>query len=99
MDDMIVGNQTVRLMGIRPGPQYLLPSLVKNSWTGSRQGPHRNAVGRRHSSRYQCSTDTGENIAEAALLAGVGRCRRRRPSPIGRRTQERRKGNGLWARP
>ena len=95
----IVGNQTVRLWGIRPGPQYLLPSLVRFvDWVRAK-GPiqcHRQA----HSSRYQCSTATGENIAEAALLAGVGRVADGATVAYrGAEAQARRKGNGLWARP
>jgi hypothetical protein len=95
----IVGNQTVRLWGIRPGPQYLLPSLVRFvDWVRAK-GPiqcRRQA----HSSRYQCSTATGENIAEAALLAGVGRVADGATVAYrGAEAEARRKGNGPWTRP
>ncbi len=83
----IVGNQTVRLWGIRPGPQDRIHSLDRFvDWVRAK-GPiecRRQEL----SGRYQCATATGENIAEAALLAGVDR---------GAEAQARRKGNGLWA--
>jgi len=68
----IVGDQIVRLWGIRPGPEDSLATLVRFlDWVGAK-GPiecRRQA----HSSRYKCSTATGEDIAEEALFAGVGR--------------------------
>ena len=93
----IVGNQTVRLWGIRPGPQYLLPSLVRFvDWVRAK-GP---IQCRRHSSGYECATATGENIAETALLAGVGRVAN--GATVAYRdaeAQARRQGSGLWTRP
>jgi hypothetical protein len=68
----VVGDRTVHLWGIRPGPRNLDPSLEKVAdWLRAR-GPvecRRQA----HSSRYRCTTSAGDDVAEAALLAGVAR--------------------------
>jgi endonuclease YncB( thermonuclease family) len=56
-------------------------------------------VPRLKTGRYQCFTATGEDIAEAALLAGVARVRD--PATAAYRNAEaqaRRKGKGQWER-
>ena len=93
----IVGNQAVRLWGIRPGPQDRLHSLDRFvDWVPAK-GPIE-CRWHEHSSRYQCATATGENIAEASLLAWVGRVAD--GAAVAYRSAEaqaRQKGNGLWA--
>jgi hypothetical protein len=95
----VVDNQIVNLWGIRPGPPYLVPSLIgfvdlvraKGAVECRRQT---------HSSRYRCLTATGEDLAKVALLAGVGRAAD--GATVAYRTAEgqaHQRGRGLWARP
>ena len=68
----VVADHTVQLWGVRPGPQRLAPALLRFvDWVRTK-GP---VVCQKHvrSNRYQCSTATGEDIAEAALVDGLGR--------------------------
>jgi endonuclease YncB( thermonuclease family) len=94
----VVANKTVRLWGIRPALQGLAPSLVSFVERVRAKGLlecHKRA----HSSRYQCLTPTGEDLAEAALLAGVGRAAE--GASLAYRDAEakaRRQGKGLWAK-
>lgn len=93
----VVANNILRLWGVRPGPQNPTPSLVSFVEWVRAKGPlecRKHA----HSSRYRCSTGTGEDVAEAALLAGVGRAAE--GATVAYRDAEaraRRKGKGLWA--
>jgi hypothetical protein len=95
----VVDNQTVNLWGIRPGSPSLLPSLTGFVDLMRAKG----AVECRkqtHSSRYRCLMPTGEDLAEAALLAGVGRAAD--GATVAYRTAEaqaHQRGRGLWARP
>ena len=95
----VVGDQTVNLWGIRPGPPNLFPSLIgfveqvraKGAVECRRQA---------HSNRYRCLMATGEDVAEAALLAGVGRAAD--GATVAYRTAEaqaHQRNKGLWARP
>ena len=68
----VVGNKTVRLWGIRPATANLLPSLENVADWVRAKGPVE-CRKREYSRRYRCSTSAGEDIAEAALLAGVAR--------------------------
>ncbi len=95
----VVGDQIVNLWGIRPGSPNLSPSL-----TGFvDQVRAKGAVECRrqtHSSRYRCLAATGEDLAEAALLAGVGRAAD--GATVAYRNAEaqaHQRGRGLWARP
>jgi endonuclease YncB( thermonuclease family) len=94
----VVANNTVRLWGIRPGLHGLAPSLVSFvEWVRAR-GPlecRKHA----HSNRYRCITRAGEDLAEAALLAGLGRAAE--GASLAYRDAEakaRRRGKGLWAK-
>jgi hypothetical protein len=94
----VVDNQIVHLWGIRPGS----PNLV--SLVGIvNQVRAKGAVECRrqtHSRRYRCLMPTGEDLAEAALRAGVGRAAD--GATVAYRTAEaqaHQRGNGLWARP
>jgi endonuclease YncB( thermonuclease family) len=95
----VVANNAVYLWGIRPGSQSQDASLVRFVDRVRAKGSiecHRHP----HSSRYRCATATGEDIAEAALLAGVGRAAD--GATVAYRDAEaeaRRKGRGLWAKP
>jgi hypothetical protein len=95
----VVDNQIVNLWGIRPGSPSLFPSLVGFADLVRAKG----AVECRrqtHSSRYRCLMATGEDLAEAALLAGVGRAAD--GATVAYRTAEaqaHQSGRGLWARP
>lgn len=95
----VVGDQTVNLWGIRPGPPNLFPSLIGFVEQVRAKG----AVECRrqtHSNRYRCLMATGEDVAEAALLAGVGRAAD--GATVAYRTAEaqaHQRGRGLWARP
>jgi hypothetical protein len=95
----VVGDQTVNLWGIRPGPSNLFPSLIGFVEQVRALG----AVECRrqtHSNRYRCLTATGEDVAEAALLAGVGRVAD--GAIVAYRTAEaqaHQRNRGLWARP
>ena len=54
-------------------------------------------VPRAKTDRYQCFTATGEDIAEAALLAGAARAGLRTPAAYrNAEAQARRKAKGLW---
>lgn len=71
----VIGDKTVQLWGIRPGPRNSLAPLEKVADWARSTGPvecRRQA----HSRRYRCSTSAGEDIAHAALLAGAGRTAR-----------------------
>jgi len=95
----VVGDQIVNLWGIRPGPSNPSPSLIGFVEQVRAKG----AVECRrqtHSSRYRCLMATGEDLAEAALLAGVGRAAD--GATVAYRTAEaqaHQRGRGLWARP
>jgi hypothetical protein len=95
----VVDDQIVSLWGIRPGSPSLPASLIgfvdlvraKGAVECRRQT---------HSSRYRCLMATGEDLAEAALLAGVGRAAD--GATVGYRTAEaqaHQRSRGLWARP
>ena len=95
----LVGDQTVNLWGIRPGPANLSSSLIgfvdqvrAKGAVECRRQPH--------SSRYRCLMATGEDVGEAALLAGFGRAAD--GSSVAYRTAEaqaHQKSRGLWAKP
>ncbi len=91
----VIADRTIRLSGIKPQSSNAVASLVK--WVRAK-GPVE-CVPRAKTDRYQCFTATGEDIAEAALLAGVARAA---PSaPAGYRdaeAQAHRKRKGLWGR-
>jgi hypothetical protein len=95
----VVDNQIVNLWGIRPGFPSLFPSLIGFVDLVRAKG----AVECRkqtHSSCYRCLMPTGEDLAEAALLAGVGRAAE--GATVAYRTAEtqaHQRGRGLWARP
>jgi len=95
----VLDDQIVILWGIRPGSPNPSPSLIgfvdqvraKGAVECRRQT---------HSSRYRCLMATGEDLAEAALLAGVGRAAD--GATVAYRSAEaqaHQKGRGLWARP
>jgi hypothetical protein len=95
----VVDDQIVNLWGIRPGSPSLFPSL-----TGFvEQVRAKGAVECRrqtHSNRYRCLMATGEDVAEAALLAGVGRAAD--GATVAYRTAEaqaHQRSRGMWARP
>ncbi len=91
----VVGGRTVRLFGINPGPPKLLASLV--NWVRTK-GPVE-CLPQARTLRYRCFTATGEDIAEAALLAGVGRAGERAPAAYeNAEFDARQMGKGLWAR-
>ena len=95
----VVDNQIVNLWGIRRGSPSLIPSLIGFVEQVRAKG----AVECRrqtHSNRYRCLTATGEDVAEAALLAGVGRAAD--GATVAYRTAEaqaHQRGRGLWAKP
>ena len=95
----VIDDQIVNLWGIRPGSPSLFPSLTGFADLVRAKG----AVECRrqtHSSRYRCLMATGEDLAEAALLAGVGRAAD--GATVAYRTAEaqaHQRGRGLWARP
>jgi hypothetical protein len=68
----VVGNKTIHLWGIRPRAMNLPPSLETVADWVRAKGPVE-CRKQAHSSRYRCSTSAGEDVAEAALLAGVAR--------------------------
>jgi hypothetical protein len=94
----VVDDQIVNLWGIRPGAPSLFPSLTGFADLVRAKGAvecRRQA----HSSRYRCLMASGEDLAEAALLAGVGRAAD--GATVAYRTAEaqaHQKGRGLWAR-
>ena len=91
----VVDGHTVRLFGIEPGPPKLLASLI--NWVRAR-GPVE-CVPREWSLRYRCFTGSGEDIAEAALLAGIGRTGPEAGAVYrDAELHARRMGKGLWAR-
>jgi len=95
----VVDNQIVNLWGIRPWSPSLFPSLIGFVEQVRAKG----AVECRrqtHSNRYRCLMATGEDLAEAALLAGVGRAADGATTAY--RTAEaqaHQKSRGMWARP
>jgi hypothetical protein len=95
----VVDDQVVSLWGIRPRSPSLFPSLIGFADLVRAKGAvecRRQA----HSSRYRCLMATGEDLAEAALLAGVGRAAD--GATVAYRTAEaqaHQRGRGLWARP
>jgi endonuclease YncB( thermonuclease family) len=90
----VILGRTVRLLGIDPGPPNLLASLV--NWVRAK-GPVE-CLPQARTGRYQCFTATGEDIAESALLAGVGRVGNRAGAAYrNAESRARQKGKGLWA--
>ena len=95
----VVGGQIVHLWGIRPGSRTPLPAVASLLGRVSAEGAitcRRQA----HSTRYRCWTATREDIAEMALVSGIGLA----PdgAPLAYRSAEaqaRAKRLGLWARP
>jgi endonuclease YncB( thermonuclease family) len=91
----VVGGRTIRLSGISPGPPKLLPSLV--NWVRAKGLVE--CLPQAGSLSYRCFTATGEDIAEAALLAGIGRAGDGATAAYeGAQSSARRMGKGLWAR-
>jgi hypothetical protein len=91
----VVGGRTIHLFGINPGPPKLLASLV--NWVRTK-GPVE-CLPQAGSLSYQCFTATGEDIAEAALLAGIGRAGERATAAYeNAESNARRMGKGLWGR-
>jgi hypothetical protein len=91
----ILADQTIRLWGIKPQPSNSVASLV--NWVRAK-GPVE-CVPRAKTGRYQCFTATGEDIAEAALLAGAARAGDRAPAAYrNAEAQARRQQKGLWGR-
>ena len=95
----VVDNQIVNLWGIRPGSPSLFPSLI----AFVEQVRAKGAVECRrqtHSRRYRCLMPTGEDLAEAALPAGVGRAADGATVVYWTaEAQAHQRGKGLWARP
>ena len=90
----VVQGRAVRLLGIEPGPPKLLTALVK--WVRAK-GPVE-CLSQAHTLLYRCFTATGEDIAEAALLAGIGRTGPHATAAYGSAEgRARRMGKGLWA--
>jgi len=95
----VVDDKIVTLWGIRPGSPNLSPSLTGFMDRVRAKG----AVECRrqtHSSRYRCLMATGEDLAEAALFAGVGRAAD--GATVAYRTAEAQAhqgGRGQWAKP
>ena len=90
----VVGGRTIRLFGINPGPPKLFASLV--NWVRAK-GPVECLL-QAGSLSYRCFTATGEDIAEAALLAGITRAGERAPAAYqSAEASARRMGKGLWA--
>jgi endonuclease YncB( thermonuclease family) len=91
----VVQGRAVRLFGIEPGPPKLLTALVK--WVRAK-GPVE-CLPQAHTLFYRCFTATGEDIAEAALLAGIGRTGPHATAAYDSAEERaRRMGKGLWAR-
>jgi hypothetical protein len=91
----ILADQTVRLWGVKPQPSNAVAPLV--NWVRAKGSIE--CVARAKTGRYQCFTATGEDIAEAALLAGVARAGDRAPAAYrNAETQARRQEKGLWGR-
>src|SRR6266446_2400538 len=91
----VLADQTIRLWGIKPQSSNSVASLV--NWVRAK-GPIE-CVPRAKTGRYRCFTATGEDIAEAALLAGVARAGDRAPAAYrNAEAQARRNEKGLWGR-
>jgi endonuclease YncB( thermonuclease family) len=91
----VVDGRTVRLFGIDPGPPKLLASLV--NWVRAKGAVE--CLLQVPTQLYRCFTTTGEDIAEAALLAGIGRAGEgARAAYQSAESNARRMGKGLWAR-
>jgi endonuclease YncB( thermonuclease family) len=91
----ILADRTIRLWGIKPQPSNSVASLV--NWVRAKGSIE--CVPRAKTGRYQCFTATGEDIAEAALLAGVARAGDRAPAAYrNAEAQARRQEKGLWGR-
>lgn len=91
----VVAGHAVRLVGIEPGPPKLLAALV--DWVRAK-GPV-DCVPQPRSEGYRCFTATGEDIAEAALLAGIARVGPHATTAYkSAELQARRVGKGLWGR-
>jgi len=89
----VLTDRTIRLWGIEPQSSNSVGSLV--DWVRAK-GPIE-CVLRAKTGRYQCFTATGEDIAEAALLAGAARAGLRAPAAYrNAEAQARRKAKGLW---
>ena len=95
----VVDDQVVNLWGIRPGSSNPSPAFIgfvdlvraKGAVECRRQT---------YSSRYRCLMATGEDLAEAALLAGLGRAAD--GATVAYRAAEaqaQQRARGLWARP
>ena len=91
----VVDGRTVRLFGIDPGPPKLLASLV--NWVRAKGAVE--CLPQEPTHLYRCFTATGEDIAEAALLAGIGRAGEGAKAAYqSAESNARRMGKGLWAR-
>ena len=91
----VVDGRTVRLFGIDPGPPKLLASLV--NWVRAKGAVE--CLPQEPTQLYRCFTATGEDIAEAALLAGMGRAGEGATAAYqSAESNARRMGKGLWAR-
>jgi endonuclease YncB( thermonuclease family) len=91
----VVDGRTVRLLGIDPGPPKHLASLV--NWVRAKGAVE--CLLQWPTQLYRCFTATGEDIAEAALLAGIGRTGEGATAAYqSAESNARRMGKGLWAR-
>ena len=94
----VVADHTVQLWGVRPAARGSAPVLLKFvDWVRAK-GP---VVCQKHarSSRYQCLTANGEDIAEAALLDGLGRAAEGATRVYrNAEAQARKNGKGVWAK-
>jgi endonuclease YncB( thermonuclease family) len=91
----VVGGRPIRLFGIKPGPHKLLASLV--NWVRAKGQVE--CVPEAGTLFYRCFTATGEDIAEAALLAGIGRAGKHATAAYqSAESNARWMGKGLWAR-
>jgi hypothetical protein len=68
----VVDDNIVRLWGVRPGPHVAAGAFADFARRIAAAGP---VECRRQpaSTRYRCETATGNDVAELALLAGLGR--------------------------
>jgi len=94
----VVGGQIIHLWGIRPGPRILSPFLTSVAARVIAEGPI-NCRRQAHSTRYRCSTATGEDVAETELLSGIGRAADGATAYLSAEAQTRRKNTGLRPRP
>jgi hypothetical protein len=94
----VVDGQVVHLWGIRPDLRDPNPSLRTFVDQVRAMGPvkcHR----QRSSTRYQCFTATGEDIAKAALAAGVAQASDgATPAYREAEAEARRQGRGVWGK-